>query len=230
MKKFCVYKHTCPNGKVYIGMTQQNPLRRWRGGSGYRTNTHFYRAIQKYGWDNIVHEILFSELSEEEAKEEEVKLIALYKSTDVRFGYNRTEGGDFRLLPTPEQIEKMRAAITGKRRTEEQRQHYRDGAKKRPKRLYLSEKHKENISKSLIGNKRAVGNHAGGKAVVQFTLDGIFIARYISAAIAAKEIGCDNSGISRCCRENLSTNVSKTKYKGKYSGYRWYYINLTQKS
>ena len=39
---FCVYKHTCPNGKVYIGITCQNPIKRWKGGSGYKNNKHFY--------------------------------------------------------------------------------------------------------------------------------------------------------------------------------------------
>ena len=28
---FTVYKHTSPNGKVYIGITMQNPIRRWNG-------------------------------------------------------------------------------------------------------------------------------------------------------------------------------------------------------
>ena len=44
---YCVYKHTCPNGKVYIGVTSQNPLRSWNNGNGYRGNEHFYRAIVK---------------------------------------------------------------------------------------------------------------------------------------------------------------------------------------
>ena len=36
MKNFIVYKHTSPNGKVYIGITKQNPKQRWGNGSGYR--------------------------------------------------------------------------------------------------------------------------------------------------------------------------------------------------
>ena len=90
----CVYRHTLPNSKVYIGITRQNPKRRWSGGYGYVTNIVFYRAIQKYGWDNIKHEILADGLTEEEAKALEVELIAKHNATDRRYGYNVTKGGD----------------------------------------------------------------------------------------------------------------------------------------
>ena len=93
-KLHCVYKHTAPNGKVYIGITKQQPQDRWKGGFGYVTNIVFYRAIQKYGWDNIEHEIVFDGLTYEEAKEAEVRLIAEYNATDRRYGYNVTAGGD----------------------------------------------------------------------------------------------------------------------------------------
>lgn len=35
-KNYCVYKHTTPSKKVYIGMTGQDPEKRWRNGSGYK--------------------------------------------------------------------------------------------------------------------------------------------------------------------------------------------------
>jgi predicted GIY-YIG superfamily endonuclease len=40
-KKFVLYKHTCPNGKVYIGITCQKPQIRWNYGKGYQKNKHF---------------------------------------------------------------------------------------------------------------------------------------------------------------------------------------------
>lgn len=73
---FCVYKHTAPNGKVYIGITGRNPLARWNGGNGYRNNPHFWNAICKYGWDNIRHEIIMSGLSKEESEQCEIMLIS----------------------------------------------------------------------------------------------------------------------------------------------------------
>ena len=72
--KWCVYKHTSPSKGVYIRITKQNPVIRWSNGSGYKRNPYFYKAIQKYGWDNFKHEILFSNLTQEEAERYEKKL------------------------------------------------------------------------------------------------------------------------------------------------------------
>lgn len=56
---WCVYMHTNNiNGKRYIGISQ-NPKRRWKNGNGYKTQL-FGKAINKYGWDNFTHEILFT--------------------------------------------------------------------------------------------------------------------------------------------------------------------------
>lgn len=89
---YCVYKHTCPNGKVYIGITSTSLEKRWQSGKGYKTQV-FYRAIQKYGWDNILHEILFDGLTKKEAEDKEVELIAYYKSNQKDYGYNINNGG-----------------------------------------------------------------------------------------------------------------------------------------
>lgn len=91
-KNYSVYKHTCQNGKVYIGITSMEPKRRWKNGEGYRTQI-FYRAIQKYGFDNIQHEILFKDLTKDEAEQKERELIAYYKSNQKDYGYNIDNGG-----------------------------------------------------------------------------------------------------------------------------------------
>nr|DAL08534.1 MAG TPA_asm: intron associated endonuclease [Caudoviricetes sp.] len=93
-KTYCVYKHTSPSGKVYIGITCQKPEKRWANGKGYRHNEYFWRAIQKYGWKNFKHEILFSDLNEKEAKMKEMELIEQYKSNIPEFGYNFSSGGE----------------------------------------------------------------------------------------------------------------------------------------
>lgn len=91
---YVVYKHTSPSGKVYIGITRQNPRVRWGNGNNYSSNRHFSQAIKKYGWKNFRHEILFSCLSEQDAKNEEIRQIALYDSTNPNNGYNITYGGE----------------------------------------------------------------------------------------------------------------------------------------
>lgn len=94
-KKWCVYKHTNKvNGKVYIGQTSMNPERRWKRGEGYSPCIHFYNAIQKYGWDNFEHEILFSGLTLEEANKIEEEMISQYDSMNPDKGYNLRSGGN----------------------------------------------------------------------------------------------------------------------------------------
>lgn len=94
-RNYCVYKHTTPSGKVYIGLTGNTPKERWDSGHGYRNNPHFWNAIKLYGWKNINHEILYTNLTKEEAGEIERQLIAEYDSRNPDNGYNQLEGGTF---------------------------------------------------------------------------------------------------------------------------------------
>lgn len=91
---FYVYRHISPSNKVYIGITSQTPKERWFNGEGYNKQKYFYRAIQKYGWGNFIHEILFENLSKEEACKKEIELIAKYKANNPEFGYNISLGGE----------------------------------------------------------------------------------------------------------------------------------------
>lgn len=97
MKKFYVYIHTCPNGKKYVGLTTAEPKKRWASGWGYKNNSHFTRAIQKYGWNNIEHQVF-----EVDTKEEmfflEKYFIAYYQTNNPDFGYNKSIGGEARAL------------------------------------------------------------------------------------------------------------------------------------
>ena len=106
-KTYCVYKHTSPSGKVYIGITRRNVNIRWENGKGYKRHPYFYNAILKYGWDNISHEILIDGLSKEQAELEEKRLISEYKSSDSRYGYNMTFGGESGLKITDDVKEKI---------------------------------------------------------------------------------------------------------------------------
>ena len=93
-----VYCHTTPSGKRYIGITcKKNLNKRWHNGNGYIKDTPFGKAIEKYGWDNIKHEILDTDLDEFTAKcLEEYYIFSFH--TFVGFsepkGYNCTLGGD----------------------------------------------------------------------------------------------------------------------------------------
>lgn len=97
--KYVLYCHTNKiNNKKYIGITNQKPSRRWgKDGYGYHVQLKFYRAIQKYGWNNFKHEILFENLSSEEAEKLEIEMIAKYDTTNNNFGYNVSIGGGITL-------------------------------------------------------------------------------------------------------------------------------------
>ena len=88
---WCVYKHTSPSGGVYIGITSDYPLARWRNGRGYDCCEVMNKAIKKYGWENFTHEILEKGLSLKKAWEREKYYINKFDSFGN--GYNADEGG-----------------------------------------------------------------------------------------------------------------------------------------
>lgn len=72
-KMYIIYLHKNKiNGKCYVGQTCQKPKARWgTNGNGYKQQTYFYRAIEKYGWDNFEHIILEENISEDKVDERE---------------------------------------------------------------------------------------------------------------------------------------------------------------
>lgn len=111
---YTVYMHICPNNKKYIGITGQNPQKRWANGKGYIDNALFYKDIQKYGWDNIEHEILLDGLNENQAWKIEEKFITAYKTKQPKYGYNRCGGIFDTHKPTVADIENISKATRKK--------------------------------------------------------------------------------------------------------------------
>ena len=92
MKTFIVYKYTAKhNGLVYIGITSKSLKERWK--QGYRGNPRLYNAIKKYGEKGFIKEILYKNLTKEEACQKEIETIALYDATNPKKGYNISLGG-----------------------------------------------------------------------------------------------------------------------------------------
>lgn len=147
-----VYMHITPNHKRYIGITMREPEMRWKNGFGYRNNKHFFNAILKYGWDNIKHEILFTNLSKEEAEQKEIELIAKYKTTNREYGYNNDNGGKTIGTHSEATREKLRLSHQGKRpfinKSEEEREKHRQIIIKNWKNKEIKEKMLEGIIKN----------------------------------------------------------------------------------
>lgn len=216
--EYCVYMHTCPKGKVYIGITRNDPLKRWQNGRGYRTNEYFTRAIKKYGWENFKHEILFTGLSEKEAKKKEIYLIAKYKSNQRKYGYNISSGGESRsgTKLTEDHKEKIRQGNLGKKVSEETRRKLSESSK----RSWSNPEHVEYMRKINTGaNNKMYGVKLTDeqkllrkcKTVVQIDFNGFFVREFISIHEAYNVTKISRDSISKCC---------KGKYK-QAGGYIW---------
>ena len=225
-RKYTVYEHVSQDGKRYIGITSQKVTVRWRHGEGYTKNIHFYRSIQKYGWENFEHNILAENVDEEDAKNLERELIKKYETTDPTKGYNVTRGGDTR-QPCPDYVRELISQKNkGKPKSEETRKRMSEVAKRRGPRGPMSEEQKKKISKSLIGNKLAFGKHNNTKTVAMCDMKCNILKIYTSAVEAGQKMNCDSSGISRVCRENAKNNgLENTKYGGIYAGYKWFFVD-----
>lgn len=120
MNNFVVYEHkNILDNKRYIGITCQKVNRRWRNGKSYQHNPHFYNAIQKYGWNNFEHIVLFNNLTKEEAEQKEIELIALYNSTNSNYGYNIENGGNHKGKMAESTKEKLRKINIGRKLSED---------------------------------------------------------------------------------------------------------------
>lgn len=216
-----VYIHIVPKSisdydydKYYVGITKQSIIRRWRNnGMGYYSQP-FYKAIKKYGWDNIEHYVIAEHLTEYEAQEFEKALIKNLgcNINKDKFGYNVSDGGDIR---------------TGYKHSEETRRKISESNKGRPyinpwnkisserkekiKQMmhtkFLGEnnprygKHctqetKEKISKSKLGKKMI--NSIQCIETYQFDLDGNFVNKYYSAKEAERQTNLKASNIRNC--------------------------------
>ncbi len=210
---YSVYKHTFPNGKVYIGITMVDPKKRWSGGSGYRKQPKIYNAILYYGWKNIKHDILYTGLSKVEAETVEIRLIAEHNST--KNGYNVENGGNTFGTHSEETKQKISAGNKGKSKpcSEERKQHLREmyaTGQMKPLHRKPAAEERARHSAFMMGNQNAKGlkhtdefkewkskqmhekykdgNSPRSKRVVGVDKQGN-VVEYASLRIAAKEIG-----------------------------------------
>ena len=65
-KKYVVYQHVTPDNMYYFGQTQ-NVERRWSNNGAEYKKTSLQPYIEKYGWDNIKHIVLFRDQTKENA-------------------------------------------------------------------------------------------------------------------------------------------------------------------
>lgn len=213
MGNWIVYKHIAPSGKVYIGITGMTPAQRWIRGNGYKRNPYFYKAIQKYGWDNFEHVILIGGLTKEEAIEVEIQLISHYKGLGLC--YNDTNGGEGTAGYKHTEEWKKQASIRMKGRV-----HTPEMIQKRRETMLLHPYHPSEETKRKIGAAARLQDHTKAshiaaqkrsKALYLVDSEGNVLHEFSSQQDAARHFGV--------CDASVSNYIGKDKCPRWANGY-----------
>lgn len=179
----CVYVHTNKiNGKKYVGQTRKIPSRRWQNGTGYRTQSHFWRAICKYGWESFEHEIFATNLTQDEANKIEKELIKIFDTMNPNKGYNKDSGGNGKRIVSDDTRQLHRELMLGERN-------------------HMYGKHMTEEAK-----KKRYDNYHYTANICQVDIStGEILNRYNTCRDAQRATGLDGSCISKCCRGKRKT-------------------------
>lgn len=203
MGLYSVYIHRMPNGKIYVGITGQKLNTRWRNGKGYPQNKHLTNAINLYGWENIEHIVFSGGIMKEQATKLERVLVRLFRSNEMAYGYNRSEGGE--------------APASGTKWTDEMKRHQSETHKGRKN----SEEHNRNISKAKKGKPNGREGKLGqlcpqAKLVRQMDKNtGEVIAIYHGCFEASRVTGIGRTAIQKAAS---GTRKSARGYLWEYCG------------
>ena len=216
-KKYIVYKYTSPSGGVYIGQTCKKSIqeRAGKNGIGYLTTDKetgeflqpgIAHAIIKYGWENIQKEVLFENLTSEDADKKETELISFYKSGGKC--YNIASGG--KGVPGTNERKIKQYDLNGT--------FIRDWDSIKEAEEFLNKpKAQANISACCLGKKhRAYGyiwRYADSDQLIevkpltpyrcpidQFDENGDYINTFVSIAEASRQTGIGDTSIGNCLR------------------------------
>lgn len=251
-ESYCVYIHTFPNGKKYVGQTKQNPEYRWNKGEGYKGQPYMYNAIRKYGWENIKHEVIIFNISRKEADKWEDTLIALHRTNEKEYGYNLRSGGTSGYEYTEEVKAKMSERLIGRKQSEETRRRHSEALTRYYSTHKVSDETKEKLRKANLGKsrplteeqrKRAIQNiephqfkkgHAPNKKSIQ-TIKERYSKKVIQYDIHGNKIAEYSSIVEASIKNNLTKNAVGNCVRGytfTTNGYLWRYaddiLDITQ--
>lgn len=222
-KEYMVYCHESPHGKRYVGITCVGEKKRWGiNGYGYRNNKHFWAAIQKWGWNNFEHYILFEGLTQEQAESKEKELISLWNTTSSQNGYNHDTGGNAGKHLSSETKKKLSVAM---QKYFETHIPYRTGipmsdeAKKKLSQSRKGTKWTEETRNKILQTRKANNYHHSletrekirqsninsekreklCKSVCQYDIEGNYVQKYKSIREAVRETGVNRQQLSACC-------------------------------
>lgn len=190
------------------------------------TNNHFYNAIQKYGWNNFKHEILYTGLTKEEAEQKEIELIAHYDSTDRSKGFNISHGGKAPSTglhwkrPSEGILRGKDHPMCGKRLTDKQ--------KERLRQLNLGSNHPQYGKHRSEETKRKISSKQKGKVIPLEQRKKISDSLKGNIPSNCKKVLCVETGIVYESMEsakrtlNISSLYKATHIEGRTAGgYHW---------
>lgn len=227
-----VYCHTNKiNGKKYFGITSMEPNRRFSSGYGYSSSRHFNFAIKYYGWDAFDHDILYDGLTKEQACAFEKMLIKKYNTTDARFGYNMSTGGESGaagVKQTNETKQKRNESLNGRTVSQETRRKMSESAKGRTFSCETRKKMSDAAKGRIMSaeTRRKIGDASKGRIMSEETKQKISKSHqkkkvyceetnvvYNSIAEASKMLGLERTNICAVCRgKHLHTKGYHFKY------------------
>jgi group I intron endonuclease len=229
------------NGKQYVGQTICDDIeKRWKCHKNVDKNTlgrYLYNAYTKHGIENFDFKVICVCFDEDCDRYEEDYIQKF--GTIVPDGYNLRAGGN-NSKHHPETLKKMSEALKGRKPppiTEETRKKKSESMKgiKNPnygkpmseeQKKKLSDSHKarkfqRNDSKPIVMHSNSLKNLDKGRQslrreVSQYSIEGVFIAKYKNLTEAANAVNGSKSSINKVCNEN---NLKYTSHKG----YIWKY-------
>lgn len=228
LNHWIIYMYTFPNGKRYVGKTKRTLSKRQRYNfTGYERCTVLWKAIQKYGIENIEQEILFeNDMTDKNAARLEQVCIALFKVncnrfSNPKFGYNLTDGGDglagwhpdeSRLAELKAQMYEFAEMRRGTHPSEETRRKQSE-AKIGKKRGPMSESTKQKISQANSRANMSEETHirrSNSKKKQVIAIHNITQERIVfdSCEDAAQYFGVRTSTVSRWCKKLRKPSVN----------------------
>jgi len=206
---FKIYKHTFKtSGKSYIGKTSQSIKERLSGHCrrAYNKNsqTHFHRAIRKYGITDIETTLLESSVNDDIINEREIFWITYFDT--YKNGYNMTTGGD--------------GGNTRIKMNEEEKKQYYKKISDACKNPIFTDEHKKKISLAKSKNPTKLFGKNNGRALKLLIFDNNDILMFESYG-NFKEL-CEQNNLPYISLNYTRYNNDKIK-KGRFKG--WYCIH-----
>lgn len=205
MKVSGIYKITNPNGRIYIGQSQdihKRFLQYKNISNNIKRQVRLYNSLKKHGSDNHLFEII-EECSFEKLNKRERYWQDYYDATSINnlncilTGYDEVKS---------KMSDESKLKISKARKNQIISKQHREKISKAKKGIKLSKEHKENIGKNNVGKH--------SKPILQYDLKGNFIKEWECGCNAVKFLGISNNGnIVKCCK-----NIIPSAY-----GFIWRY-------